>query len=234
MKIKIKKICYVLIATTLVFTVSCGGSSSTESEEHEHSEEMNHDMEGMDQEMEGEDHEHAQGEGHMAHMDDVKDMLKQALGDKYDSPEFPAPTEEQLAQGKQIFSSSCVACHGMTGKGDGAAAAALDPKPADFTDDSHSRYYSDEGRLHIIKNGVQGTGMVGWSSSFSEEELMSVYLYVRSLRSVSTDSGSMAMGKYACPMHPEITSDKEGDKCSKCGMELVASNESDDGHDHTH
>jgi len=26
---------------------------------------------------------------------------------------------------------------------------------------------------------------------------------------------------YSCPMHPEITG-KEGDKCSKCGMELVA------------
>lgn len=26
---------------------------------------------------------------------------------------------------------------------------------------------------------------------------------------------------YACPMHPEETSQKEGDKCSKCGMNLV-------------
>jgi hypothetical protein len=25
---------------------------------------------------------------------------------------------------------------------------------------------------------------------------------------------------YACPMHPEVTSDKPG-KCSKCGMDLV-------------
>ena len=26
---------------------------------------------------------------------------------------------------------------------------------------------------------------------------------------------------YACPMHPEVTSTKDGDKCSKCGMNLV-------------
>jgi hypothetical protein len=26
---------------------------------------------------------------------------------------------------------------------------------------------------------------------------------------------------YACPMHPEVTG-KDGDKCSKCGMKLVA------------
>lgn len=29
-----------------------------------------------------------------------------------------------------------------------------------------------------------------------------------------------ASGKYACPMHPEVTGNK-GDKCSKCGMELT-------------
>ena len=44
---------------------------------------------------------------------------------------------------------------------------------------------------------------------------------------------------YACPMHPEITG-KEGDKCSKCGMELGAVESHDhsemnhdDGHDHS-
>lgn len=30
--------------------------------------------------------------------------------------------------------------------------------------------------------------------------------------------------KYSCPMHPEVTGNK-GDKCTKCGMELVAANE---------
>ena len=35
------------------------------------------------------------------------------------------------------------------------------------------------------------------------------------------DDASMA-ATFACPMHPEITG-KEGEKCSKCGMDLVAS-----------
>ena len=35
------------------------------------------------------------------------------------------------------------------------------------------------------------------------------------------DGESMA-AVFACPMHPEITG-KEGEKCSKCGMDLVAS-----------
>jgi ABC-type uncharacterized transport system auxiliary subunit len=36
--------------------------------------------------------------------------------------------------------------------------------------------------------------------------------------SLSPMHGATAM--YACPMHPEVTSDKPG-QCSKCGMDLV-------------
>ena len=33
---------------------------------------------------------------------------------------------------------------------------------------------------------------------------------------------STGKAKYACPMHPWITSNKPGDNCSICGMTLVA------------
>lgn len=37
---------------------------------------------------------------------------------------------------------------------------------------------------------------------------------------------------FACPMHPEVTG-KEGEKCSKCGMALVAVKSADTTH-HNH
>jgi mono/diheme cytochrome c family protein len=37
------------------------------------------------------------------------------------------------SDGHEMFTSYCAPCHGRTGKGDGPAARALDPKPADLT-----------------------------------------------------------------------------------------------------
>src|SRR5439155_19153349 len=37
------------------------------------------------------------------------------------------------ANGKKLADVNCVSCHGPSGKGDGPAAAALTPKPADWT-----------------------------------------------------------------------------------------------------
>ncbi len=44
----------------------------------------------------------------------------------------------------------------------------------------------------------------------------------KSSQATSTDSEKTEQSdkKYACPMHPEITG-KQGDKCSKCGMDLT-------------
>jgi mono/diheme cytochrome c family protein len=44
-----------------------------------------------------------------------------------------ASSTKVAAQGKKLAQVNCVSCHGTSGKGDGAAAAALNPKPADWT-----------------------------------------------------------------------------------------------------
>lgn len=44
-----------------------------------------------------------------------------------------ACVERDEPTGKEDFASFCAACHGLSGRGDGEAAAGLDRKPADLT-----------------------------------------------------------------------------------------------------
>ena len=118
----------------------------------------------------------------MGRMSGIREKLKAELGDKYNQPVHEA-TKEQLVSGKKIYVKSCVTCHGESGKGNGPAAASFKQKPADFTDPEHSKYYSDQGRIHIIKKGSVGTPMPSWEGVLSEKEIQSVHAYIRSLRS---------------------------------------------------
>jgi mono/diheme cytochrome c family protein len=43
------------------------------------------------------------------------------------------PTEVVVAEGRDLFLRYCASCHGADAKGDGPAAAALQPPPADLT-----------------------------------------------------------------------------------------------------
>ncbi len=118
---------------------------------------------------------------HMGHMNNVLKTLKRELGDEYNTI-VAAASKEQLTSGKKIFTESCVTCHGTGGKGDGPAAASLKQKPADFTDAEHSKFYSDQGRIYLIKKGSAGTAMPAWENLLSQKDIRSVYAYIRSLR----------------------------------------------------
>lgn len=204
----------------------CGKTQQEDSSSSEHEHGGGHGHHGDEASAEeghggGGEHSHAGG-GHMDHMNDVKEWLQKELGDKYDKPVPPA-SAEQLVQGKAVYLKICFTCHGVSGKGDGLAAAALPQKPADFTDSAHSKFYSDQGRIHIIKKGVENTPMVAWEAALSKEEILAVYGYVVSLRSPDSAAGHGAKGgKFVCPMHKDVSSDKAG-KCSKCGMALKES-----------
>ncbi len=196
-----------LFAIGSVTLVGCGSSEQSNSKEHEHATGMyvcpmhpeiagekgdrcskckmdlvlkEHGHDASD----GHSHEHDShaSSGHMQHMNEVRELLKEELGDKYDQPAPPA-TDDQMALGKETYIGVCANCHGESGKGDGPTVGTLKSKPADFTDNAHSKFYSDQGRIHIIKNGVEGTPMAGWGAILGEEKVSAVYAYVRSLRS---------------------------------------------------
>ncbi|HEX7126208.1 MAG TPA: cytochrome c [Thermodesulfobacteriota bacterium] len=90
------------------------------------------------------------------------------------------PTPQSIAAGKALFEQNCATCHGVGGKGDGPAAVALNPKPANFTTGQFKHGGSDAQIFKTISNGVPGTAMVGWSS-IPEKSRWDLVNYIRSL-----------------------------------------------------
>jgi mono/diheme cytochrome c family protein len=88
-------------------------------------------------------------------------------------------------QGKKLYGQFCASCHGQSGKGDGAAAAALNPKPRDHTDKEYMSKMSDDEMLKVIKNGGASVGksplMPPWGSSLKDEQIQDIIAHIRSL-----------------------------------------------------
>lgn len=105
------------------------------------------------------------------------------------TPEAPASTldPEMVKKGKQLFiTKACASCHGETGKGDGIAAAALDPKPRNYTDKAWQASTTDEHIKKVIMEGGAANGlsqmMPANAAMFADaSDLDAVVAYIRSL-----------------------------------------------------
>ncbi len=69
----------------------------------------------------------------------------------------PKPVEivANAEEAKAVFEARCVACHGSTGLGDGPGAAAITPKPRDYTSAEWQASVADEDiAAAILKGGL--------------------------------------------------------------------------------
>ncbi|WP_457668943.1 c-type cytochrome [Thiolapillus sp.] len=98
------------------------------------------------------------------------------------------------AAGKAVYDGkgACASCHGATGAGDGAAAAALDPKPANFAagafrldTDGDGKTGTDADIGNVIRNGAAkfgGNVAMPARADFSDDEVASLIAYIHSLK----------------------------------------------------
>jgi len=97
--------------------------------------------------------------------------------------------DPKLGKQKYMENMRCSACHGESGKGDGPAAVALNPKPRNYTDCSVMGKKSDAELFKVIKQGGQGKDvepklsplMVAFESQLSDKEIWDVIAFIRSI-----------------------------------------------------
>jgi mono/diheme cytochrome c family protein len=63
------------------------------------------------------------------------------------------------AAARKIYAERCTTCHGEGGKGDGAGAQALNPKPRSFTDAAWQKKTTDDALRKVIVGGGPAVGM---------------------------------------------------------------------------
>jgi mono/diheme cytochrome c family protein len=95
-----------------------------------------------------------------------------------------------VVTGKIIYELRCEQCHGISGRGDGPAAAQLNPRPRDFTSGKFKFRTTESGVLptdedlaRTVRLGLPGTSMPAWEPFLSATDITAVVAYVKTLSS---------------------------------------------------
>lgn len=96
--------------------------------------------------------------------------------------------KDLLEKGKKVYFKRCVWCHGVEGGGDGPSADRLFTRPRNFIQGTFKIRITDSGELPMeadliktVKNGLQGSAMPAWGEFLSNDEIVAVVNFVKTL-----------------------------------------------------
>jgi mono/diheme cytochrome c family protein len=120
---------------------------------------------------------------------------------------------EEIAQGRALFSESCVSCHGDAGDGSGLAGA------ADFTDQAFMANEEPVEFFAAIRDGVEGSAMPAWGDTFSEDEIWSLVNRAWTFAYEYPEGASQATPETTLPEDPDPEVGEQiwqGKPCAGC------------------
>ncbi len=96
------------------------------------------------------------------------------------------PLQDDVTAGKKVYETRCQYCHGPNGKGDGPGAAAMSPRPRDFTSGAFKIRTTESGDaptdadlVAIVSTGMPGTTMPAWRGILNDTEIKQVVSYIK-------------------------------------------------------
>ncbi len=102
------------------------------------------------------------------------------VGGKHDENPVPV-TPENIADGKQAFTSYCMVCHGLDGQNTGVPFAEKMSPPVPSLASPHVQAYTDGQLKWIIENGLYPSGMPPSKGVFNDDDMWRMVLYIRNL-----------------------------------------------------
>ena len=113
---------------------------------------------------------------------------------EYEELKNPYEGDHEVAEaGAEIYQANCETCHGTEGKGDGPAAAGLDPQPADLTD-THMMEEMSDGALfwRVSEGGMMepfNSVMPAWKGTLTDDQIWQVVTYIQEFVEEDHDQG---------------------------------------------
>lgn len=134
-----------------------------------------------------------------------------------------------VEKGEAIYAMRCLQCHGKEGDGLGPAAERLNPSPRDFTLGLYKIISSafdadlpnDEDLFRMVRDGMPGTAMPGWSDMLSDQDMWDVIAYIKTFAELEGEpEGQVDYGAQVKSSPESIAAGKKlflaGDRCTEC------------------
>ena len=101
-------------------------------------------------------------------------------------PENPFTSRIDVRMGRQSYSAQCAACHGINATGNPEAGA------PDLSTGQFQRVEGDAGLFQVIRDGIDGTAMIGLGADATEQSVWQLVTFLRSLAPAGVDPGGSA------------------------------------------
>lgn len=110
-------------------------------------------------------------------------VMKNGLPDDYRGLTNPLrPDDSIMTEGMQVYAQSCASCHGDSGRGDGPASDAIEPRPANLRHLGRMSMMTNDAYLYwtIAEGGKSvGSDMPRFKDALSDKQIWRVIYYVR-------------------------------------------------------